>query len=84
VGIRSVLISGSRYDIGLDERESGNLNFKTFLQRTASSMQIYLSINLTTQLKNLESLRESVSECARAQGFDQKRISEIELSTEKV
>jgi len=47
-------------------------------------MQIYLSINLTTQLKNLESLRESVSECARAQGFDQKRISEIELSTEEV
>ena len=37
MGIRSVLISGSRYDIGLDERESGNLNFKTFLGNSLSN-----------------------------------------------
>jgi anti-sigma regulatory factor (Ser/Thr protein kinase) len=35
------------------------------------------------KLENLGRFMESVSECARAQGFDQKKISEIELATEE-
>jgi serine/threonine-protein kinase RsbW len=46
-------------------------------------MQILFSINLPAKLENLERLIQSVSVCARAQGFDQKRISGIELATEE-
>ena len=35
------------------------------------------------KLENLERLMQSVSDCARTQGFDQKRISEIELAAEE-
>lgn len=47
-------------------------------------MQILLSINFPAKLEHLERMMESVSDCARAQGFDQKKIKEIELATEEV
>jgi serine/threonine-protein kinase RsbW len=46
-------------------------------------MQILFSIKLFAKLENLERLMKSVSVCAKEQGFDQKRISEIELATEE-
>jgi len=46
-------------------------------------MKILFSINLPAKLENLERLIQSVSTSARAQGFEQKRISEIELATEE-
>lgn len=46
-------------------------------------MQILFSTNLLAKLENLERLIRSVSVCARAQGFDRERISEIELATEE-
>lgn len=46
-------------------------------------MKVLFSIHLPAKLENLESLTESVSNCAREQGFDQKRINEIELATEE-
>ena len=46
-------------------------------------MKVLLSLRMPAKLENLEKLVLSVSDCARAQGFDQKRLSEIELSTEE-
>jgi len=46
-------------------------------------MQTLLSINLPARIENLGRFMNSVSECARAQGFDQRKISEIELATEE-
>jgi len=46
-------------------------------------MKALLSIILPAKIENLESLIQSVSNCARAMGFDQKRVSEIELATEE-
>ena len=47
-------------------------------------MKRLLSMKFPAKLENLGRFMESVSECARAQGFDQKKISEIELATEEV
>jgi serine/threonine-protein kinase RsbW len=46
-------------------------------------MKVLLSQKMQAKLENLERLVLSVSDCARAQGFDQKRLNEIELSTEE-
>ena len=46
-------------------------------------MQTLLSINLPARIENLGRFMNSVSECARAQGFDRRKISEIELATEE-
>lgn len=46
-------------------------------------MQTLLSIKLPARVENLKTLIKSVSRCAKTQGFDQKRHSEIELATEE-
>ena len=46
-------------------------------------MRILLSIKLPAKLENLERWMNSVSDCAREQGFDQKRIGKIELALEE-
>ena len=46
-------------------------------------MQILLHIKLPATLDNLERWREAVSECARQQGFDQKKVIKIELALEE-
>ncbi len=46
-------------------------------------MKRLLSIKFPAKLENLGRFMESVSNCARRQGFDQKKIHEIELSTEE-
>ena len=46
-------------------------------------MRILLTINLPAKLENLERWMNAVSECARKQGYDQKRISKIELALEE-
>jgi len=46
-------------------------------------MRILLTINLPAKLENLERWMNAVSECAREQGYDQKRISKIELALEE-
>jgi serine/threonine-protein kinase RsbW len=46
-------------------------------------MKTLLSTILPATLENLERLIQSISHCAREQGFDQKRISEIELAAEE-
>ena len=46
-------------------------------------MKALLRIKLPAQLGNLERLVKSVSDCAEAQGFDEKRMREIELATEE-
>jgi serine/threonine-protein kinase RsbW len=46
-------------------------------------MKALLNIRSPATLKNLEKLVESVSDCASEQGFDQKRILEIQLATEE-
>jgi len=47
-------------------------------------MDVLLTIALPAKLENLESLMESVSKCARTQGFDQKKVNKIELAIEEV
>jgi serine/threonine-protein kinase RsbW len=46
-------------------------------------MELLISLRLPAVLENLEKLRKCVSDCARAQRFDQKKISKIELATEE-
>ncbi len=46
-------------------------------------MKTLLRIKLPAQLGNLERLVKSVSDCAEAQGFDGKKVNEIELATEE-
>jgi serine/threonine-protein kinase RsbW len=46
-------------------------------------MQILLNLKLSARLENLQRFMESVSGCARAQDFDQKKIQEIELAVEE-
>ena len=46
-------------------------------------MKTLLSTILPATLENLERLIQSISHCAREQGFDRKRISEIELAAEE-
>jgi serine/threonine-protein kinase RsbW len=46
-------------------------------------MKILLKLKLTARVENLQRLVESVSNCARAQDFDQKKIQEIELAVEE-
>ena len=43
-------------------------------------MRILLNIKLPARLENLGKWTEAVSECAREQGFDQKKIGKIELA----
>ena len=45
--------------------------------------QILLHIDLIAKIENLERLIETVSTCARNQGFNPKRIGEIELTVEE-
>ena len=46
-------------------------------------MRLLLALTQPAKLESLEGLIRSISDCARAQGFDKKRISEIELATEE-
>jgi serine/threonine-protein kinase RsbW len=46
-------------------------------------MKALLNVRSPATLENLERLIESVSDCAREQGFDQKRILGIQLATEE-
>ena len=47
-------------------------------------MQILLSLKLPAKLENLQRFMNSVSDCAKAEGFDRKRIDEIELALEEI
>jgi anti-sigma regulatory factor (Ser/Thr protein kinase) len=47
-------------------------------------MQMLLSLKLPAKLENLRRFMNSVSDCARAEGFGQKRIDEIELALEEI
>jgi anti-sigma regulatory factor (Ser/Thr protein kinase) len=46
-------------------------------------MQLLSNIKLPAKIEYLRKLMSSVSHCAREQGFNQKRISEIELAAEE-
>ncbi len=46
-------------------------------------METLLSAVLPARLEHLEELLKAVSDCARSQGFDQKRIGEMELAIEE-
>ena len=46
-------------------------------------MRILLNIKLPAKLENLGRWMEAVSECAREQGFDQKKTGRIELALEE-
>ncbi len=46
-------------------------------------MGILLDIKLPAKLENLRRWVEAVSECARKQGFDQKKIGKIQLAVEE-
>src|SRR5574340_1206235 len=46
-------------------------------------METLLSTVLPARLEHLDELVKSVSDCARSQGFDQKRIGAIELAVEE-
>ncbi len=46
-------------------------------------MDVLFALALPAKLESLERLMGSISDCAKAQGFDQKRISEIELAAEE-
>ena len=46
-------------------------------------MRLLLNIKLPAKLENLGRWMEAVSECAREQGFDQKKIGKIELALEE-
>ena len=47
-------------------------------------MQTLLSLKLPAKLENLQKFMNSVSDCARAEGFGQKRIDEIGLALEEI
>ena len=46
-------------------------------------MRLLLNIKLPAKLENLGRWMDAVSECARKQGFDQKKIDKIELALEE-
>jgi len=46
-------------------------------------MDLLLQIKLPAVLENLTQFIESVSDCARAQGFGQKRLSQIEVAMDE-
>jgi len=46
-------------------------------------MNTLFTVALPAKLENLERMVKSVSDCAREQGFDQKRTLEIELAAEE-
>ena len=46
-------------------------------------MKALLRIKLPAELGNLERLVKSVSDCAKAQGLDDKKVNETELATEE-
>ena len=46
-------------------------------------MKMLLNLKLPAKLENLGRWMDAVSECARIQGFDQKKISKIELALEE-
>jgi len=46
-------------------------------------MRILLNIKLPAKLENLGRWMDAVSECAREQGFDEKKIGKIELAVEE-
>lgn len=46
-------------------------------------MRLLLNIKLPAKLENLGRWMEAVSECAKEQGFDQKKIGRIELALEE-
>ena len=46
-------------------------------------MAVLTSLKVSAKMENLGRLIESVSGCAKAQGFDQERISKIELAAEE-
>ncbi len=46
-------------------------------------MKVLMAIALPAKLENLERWMKSVSDCAASQGFDRKRISDIELAAEE-
>ena len=46
-------------------------------------MEALISLKLPARLENLEPWMRAVSDCARGLGFDQKRISEMELAIEE-
>ena len=56
---------------------------KRVLSERSSPMRILLNIKLPAKLENLGRWMEAVSECAREQGFDQKKIGKIELALKK-
>ena len=47
-------------------------------------MQMLLSLKLPAKLENLQKFMNSISDCARTEGFGQKRIDEIELALEEI
>ena len=47
-------------------------------------MDLLLQVKLPVIFENLTQFIESVSDCARAQGFGQKRVSQIELAMDEV
>jgi len=46
-------------------------------------MKVLMTVALPAKLENLEGWVKSVSDCAASQGFDPKRIREIELAAEE-
>ena len=46
-------------------------------------MKVLLSLHLPAKLDNLGRFKESVADCAKTEGFDQKKIQEIELALEE-
>jgi serine/threonine-protein kinase RsbW len=46
-------------------------------------MKVLMTLALPAKLENLEGWVKSVSDCAKSQGFDRKRISGIELAAEE-
>ncbi len=46
-------------------------------------MRTLLTIKLPAKLENLGRWRDAVSECARGQGFDQRKIGKIQLALEE-
>ncbi len=46
-------------------------------------MKVLTTITLPAKLGNLEGWLKSVSDCAESQGFDRKRMREIEVATEE-
>ncbi len=46
-------------------------------------MAVLISLSMSAKLENLNRLITSVSDCAKAQGFEQEKINKIELAAEE-